>query len=114
MEMGSLPTPVDDWITLTDLARHLGIGLSTASRWRSRGELDHLEHGFRPCGHRRYSRSLVNQHIRRSVPQPVGSDAPNRTSRRASVPAKVSQDDGPSPIFSGAFGCDEDVDNGNA
>ena len=113
MSVPSPPSPAEDWLNLTELADLLGVGLSTASRWASGGKLLHLEHGFQPCGHRRYSRSLVAQHIRRSAPRPVGSDAPNRTSRRASVPAEVSQDDGPSPIFSGAFGCDEDVDNGD-
>ena len=83
--------PADDWLTLTELAGLLGVGLSTASRYFKNGELSHLEHGFRPCGHRRFSRSLIDAELRRASGSTHSHPAPKRTSRRVSVAAPSPQ-----------------------
>ena len=89
MEAEQLPLPVDDWITLTELSRYLGIAKSTASRSRRRGELAQFEHGFRPCGHRRYSRLLVEQHLRRVIRRTADNVAQRREKRSVPVASGV-------------------------
>jgi len=59
------PSPVEDWIGQGKLAEILGISPQTASARAAEGLLLRFQHGVEPCGRRKYSRTLVQQHIHR-------------------------------------------------
>ena len=84
--------PADDWMSLGQLAELLGIGLSTASRWHRRGDFVRYEHGFRPCGRRRFSRSLIEAELRRTATRSCVTETPPQRTSRVATPAASTVD----------------------
>ena len=67
----ALPDPADDWICQRELAESLDVTEQTASLWAKQGKLRPFEHGITPCGHRKYSRSLLRRQVERGWAQAV-------------------------------------------
>lgn len=57
------PDPATDWITVSEVARILGVSAKTARQRAHAGELDHFQHGVGGCGQRKFSRMLVERII---------------------------------------------------
>lgn len=57
------PDPGTDWINKSELARIFGVSPKTIGQRARRGELEQFEHRIPGCGHRRYSRILVQRTI---------------------------------------------------
>ncbi len=67
----SPPNPQDDWISQQRLARMLSVSQRTASTWAKQGKLRQYEHGVPTCGHRKYSRSLVDRQLQKKWAQAI-------------------------------------------
>jgi len=61
----TIPSPASDWISQRELAQILGVCERTASLWAKSGRLQPFEHGVAASGRKKYSKSLVQQELRR-------------------------------------------------
>ena len=56
-------TPTDEWLTLGQAAKYLGVAQSTMRKWSDSGRVSAF---YTPGGHRRYRRSELDQFLDRS------------------------------------------------
>lgn len=68
-----LGSPQDEWLTLGQAAKYLGVAQSTMRKWSDSGRVSAF---YTPGGHRRYRRSELDQFLDRSGRAPSGTGGP--------------------------------------